>query len=143
MKRKLSLLLCVAMLLPMLCACRQTQPEQGTAASTPPTTEGTAASTQETTQPAEQTQTASAGKTVALKITEVMPDNRNLVMGHEYDWVELHNPTDTAVSLDGYALTDDPEVSDAFPLTGYRIPAESYLVIVLEDTAQGVKWHRA
>ena len=135
MKRTLSLLLCAAMLLPALCSCRQAPPEPGTEASTQPTAEGTTAPAQAVTQPTVQPQAAPSGKAAPLQITEIMPDNRNLVMGHEYDWVELYNPTDTAVALDGYALTDDPEKPDALPLTGCQIPAEDYLVITLEDTA--------
>ncbi len=33
------------------------------------------------------------------------------------DWIEVHNPTDAAVDLDGWYLTDD-----AADLTGWRFP---------------------
>lgn len=68
-----------------------------------------------------------------LVITEVMPDNRNLVLGHEQDWVELYNPEETPVSLNGYALTDNLNTPNALPLAGLQIPAEGYLVITLAD----------
>ena len=69
----------------------------------------------------------------ALEISEVMPDNTRLVLGCEQDWVELYNPEDTAVMLDSYALTDDPTLPNALPLSGLEIPADSYLPIILED----------
>ena len=34
-----------------------------------------------------------------------MTDDR----GRYSDWIELHNPTDTPISLAGYTLTDDPD----------------------------------
>ncbi len=70
-----------------------------------------------------------------LRISEVMPDNKFLTMGHENDWVELHNREETAVSLDGYYLTDDLEKPTQLPLEGLTIPAGGYLTIVLDETA--------
>ena len=45
-------------------------------------------------------------------ITEVQAANTRTVaddQGGYSDWIELHNPTDTPVSLLGYTLTDDPD----------------------------------
>ena len=70
-----------------------------------------------------------------LRISEVMPDNKFLTMGHENDWVELQNRTDAAVSLDGYYLTDDAEKPTQLSLEGFSIPAGGYLTIVLDDAA--------
>ena len=70
-----------------------------------------------------------------LLISEVMPDNKFLAMGHENDWVELLNREETTVSLDGYYLTDDMEKPTQLSLAGLSIPAGGYLVIVLDDTA--------
>jgi len=66
-------------------------------------------------------------------ISEVMPSNRNLVLGHEKDWIELHNREDTAVSLDGWFLTDDLQKPNALPLSGLQISADGYLVVELEE----------
>ena len=70
-----------------------------------------------------------------ITVHEVMPDNKKLCMGHEYDWVELYNWEDTEVLLDGYYLTDDPLKPEALSLAGMTIPADGYLVITLDDNA--------
>ena len=70
-----------------------------------------------------------------LVISEVMPDNKFLFMGHEHDWVELLNREEEAVLLDGYYLTDDPEKPTQLSLEGQSIPAGGYLTIVLDDSA--------
>ena len=132
MKRIFILLLAAALCLTWLPACAQhpieTIPQTTAAPTLPPT------NSQE---PAEETVVATQPQSIlpaaALEITEVMPDNRNLVLGHELDWIELYNPEDTAVNLDGYALTDDLEVPDALPLTGLEISAGNYLTLPLED----------
>lgn len=50
--------------------------------------------------------------------------------GDPEDWIELHNPGDSAVDLGGYYLTDDPLVPTKwrFPLPT-TIPADGYLVV--------------
>lgn len=131
MKRILILILAASLCLGLLPACTQVPASGDT--SPPPATEVTIPSG---TAPADDTfPTEEAAPPAKLEITEVMPDNRSLVLGCEYDWVELYNPLDTAVVLDDYALTDDLDAPDAFPLTGLQIPAGEYLPIVLEDTA--------
>lgn len=131
MKRLFILILAASLCLGLLPACTQ-KPASGDT-SVPPATEvviPSGAAGEDVTTPAEE-----AAPPVALEITEVMPDNCNPVLGHEYDWVELYNPLDKAVSLDGYALTDDLNFPDAFPLSGLQLAAGGYLPIVLEDTA--------
>ena len=131
MKRILILLLTAALCLTQLSACAQHPIE-----TIPPTT---VSPTVPTTQPeptAQETEPESqpAAPAASLEITEVMPDNRNLVLGHELDWVELYNPEDAAVILDDYALTDDLNQPHALPLTGLSIPAGGYLTVALNDT---------
>lgn len=70
-----------------------------------------------------------------LIVSEVMPDNKHLILGHDLDWIEIHNRTEAAVRLDDYALTDDTTKPNALPLTGKTIEAGGYLVIVLEEEA--------
>lgn len=70
-----------------------------------------------------------------LMISEVMPDNKKVCLGHELDWIELYSREDAQVSLDGYYLTDDMTKPDAMSLTGKVIPAGGYLVITLDDAA--------
>lgn len=83
------------------------------------------------------TEGTTAPKPVAadLLISEVMPDNKFLVMGHENDWVELLNREETVISLEGYYLTDDPEKPTQLPLEDLEIPAGGYLTIVLDEAA--------
>ncbi len=68
-----------------------------------------------------------------LCINEFMADNEAVVAdetGAYADWVELHNPGDTAVSLDGWAVGDKAQdrpktkVSD-----GLAVPAGGYLLL--------------
>lgn len=116
MKKRIALLLALATLFSLV-GCMEA-PQADTSACT--TTEGT-----------------TAPKPIAadLLISEVMPDNKFLTMGHENDWVELLNREETAVSLDGYFLTDDPEKPAQLPLQGLEIPAGGYLTIVMDEAA--------
>ena len=68
-------------------------------------------------------------------ISEVMADNSELCMGHSFDFVEICNGKDDAVTLDGYYLTDDMTVPDALPLAGHTVPAGGYVVITLDAEA--------
>ena len=89
-----------------------------------------------TTQPSATNATTTSRPAAAdLQISEVMPDNKFLTMGHGNDWVELQNLGDTAVSLDGYYLTDDAEKPTLLSLEGLSIPAGGYLAIVLDEAA--------
>lgn len=126
MKRILPLLLTAALLLSLLPGCGTQKPE---ASSVPP--ENTSAAADTSPEPTGQMEPAPAA--APLAISEVMPDNTRLILGCEQDWVELYNPEDTAVNLDGYALTDDLRHPDALPLTGLQIPAGAYLTVMLED----------
>ncbi|MCH4889704.1 hypothetical protein EZV73_19130 [Acidaminobacter sp. JC074] len=45
-------------------------------------------------------------------ISEIISSNKSLMMAHDgkyYDLIELYNPTDYAISLEGYGLSDEPE----------------------------------
>ncbi len=98
---------------------------------TPPSGETGGADTDGTVNPGP----SAAGEAADLVISEVMPDNDDLIMGHTYDWVEIYNKESTAVKLDSYFLTDDLQRPYRFPLTGYEIPAQGYAVITLDDSA--------
>ena len=52
--------------------------------------------------------------------------------GSSPDYIELHNNTGRAVSLDGYFLSDDEDRLGKFPLAGYSIPAKGYLVLAAD-----------
>ena len=123
MKRIFPLLL-TALLLSLLPGCSNELPPADV--TTPPETTAVTTPIPEATAPTE-------CYIAPLQISEVMPHNALLNLGCEQDWVELHNPENAPVSLDGYALTDDLNHPGALPLTGLTIPAEGYLTVILED----------
>lgn len=123
MKRMLSLLLALLLILGMLAGCQPQKEEP-----TPDHQENSKPSVDEP----DPVVPIVPGNVV---IHEVMPDNERLCMGHENDWVELRNLDEEEVSLDGYYLTDDPDKLHAMPLDGFMIPAEGYLVITLDDSS--------
>src|SRR4029079_4916228 len=74
--------------------------------------------------------------TAKVFISEFMADNRKSIRdedGDTSDWIELANPDDTAVSLNGWFLTDD-----ATNLTKWRFPdvtiaAGGFLVVFASE----------
>lgn len=121
MKKILSLFLAAVLLLGMLASCAQEpQPTDTTGQSAP-----TAAPT---TAPTEPPVTAKD-----IVISEVMPDNKWLCLGHDLDWIELYNRDTEAVVLDGYYLADNTQLAEAMDLSGMEIPAGGYLNIVLQE----------
>lgn len=68
-------------------------------------------------------------------ISEVMADNKLLSLGHDRDWVELYNPGEHQLALDGFYLTDDIAKPQQLSLEGQVIPAGDYLVIELGEDA--------
>ena len=76
---------------------------------------------------------ASAGmKTETVRINEVCSNNFSVVSnenGQYYDYIELYNPTGTAVSLEGYALSDSAENLQKFVFDSRIMEANEYLVI--------------
>ena len=49
--------------------------------------------------------------------------------GNSSDWIEIHNPTDDVVSLDGWHLTDDVEEPTKWSFPDRQIEAGEYLVV--------------
>lgn len=117
MKRTLSLLLSIVLCVSALSGCIS-DPGSDTTSSTATTPSGSVTT-----------------EVRNISISEAMPDNKKLVLGHELDWVELYNQEETSVSLDGYYLTDSLDDLHAMPLSGLQIPAAGYLVITLDDAS--------
>lgn len=120
MKRIFGLLLTVAVLFSMFAACAEqqtlpTSPEEQPTDPVVPTPDQT--------------------QVFDIQLTEVMADNQMLCLGHTLDWVEIHNGEDTAVSLNGYYLTNDPARPEEIPLSGLQIDSQDYLVVTLDETA--------
>ena len=79
-------------------------------------------------------------------ITEVQAANTSTVaddQGGYSDWLELHNPTDTPISLVGYTLTDDPDEPAKWSLPAATLAPGGFLLIwasgVDQVTPEG--WH--
>lgn len=69
-----------------------------------------------------------------VRINEVLAKNTYSLAdadGDRSDWVELYNPTDQAVSLLGYFLSDDVEKLDAWAFPDVTIAAHGYLLVFL------------
>ena len=69
-----------------------------------------------------------------LEISEVSPRNTMLSCGGclKCDWVELHNTTNSDLSIDGFTLCDEKRDYDDANLSG-TIPANGYLVVYCCD----------
>jgi hypothetical protein len=66
-------------------------------------------------------------------------DNCRDEAGETDDWIELYNPTDAAVDLSGYSLTDDTSIPRRSVIPqGSRIPAQGTVLLWADETpAQG------
>ncbi|MDW7740330.1 MAG: lamin tail domain-containing protein, partial [Bacillota bacterium] len=67
-----------------------------------------------------------------LVINEVMASNRSTLVdedGDYPDWFEIYNPGNTAISLDGYWITDDSADPYKWPFPAVEIGPQEYLVI--------------
>ena len=120
MKRYIALLLALTILL-SLPGCGEAPPVE------------TAAPTYST-QPTEAPTEPAAVELPPVAITEVMPDNEMLCLGHDRDWVELYNAGEEPVELLGFRLTDDLMGNGFQDLSGLVIPAEDYLAVTLDGS---------
>jgi hypothetical protein len=77
----------------------------------------------------------SAPEPLPLCINEFMPDNVSAWrddLGAAPDWIELHNPTDAAVDLSGWTLSDDAAQPDKGRLSGALAPG-GFLLLRADD----------
>lgn len=82
------------------------------------------------------------GEPLPVCINEFMPNNKVSALdesGAPSDWIELHNPTDQDVALDGWSLTDNPSEPRKHVLAGGLVlPAGGYLLLWADgETATG------
>ena len=71
-----------------------------------------------------------------LVISEFMADHSAGLVdeNNEFsDWIEIHNPTATAVNVDGYYLTDDAALLTKWRLPAVNIAGNGYLVVFASD----------
>ena len=81
-----------------------------------------------------------------VRITEVQAANTHTALddqGGYADWVELHNPTATPVSLVGYSLTDDPAAPAKWPVPASTLAPGAFLVVWASgaDRVAPEGWH--
>lgn len=81
-----------------------------------------------------------------LVINEVCAQNSAVLAdrdGEYSDWIELYNGSDTAVSLNGYGLSDDPASPFCWTFPDVSIPAKGYLLVFAsdKDVRQGNELH--
>lgn len=67
-----------------------------------------------------------------LIINEFVAENDNGLKDEDAsteDWIEIFNPGTTAVSLNGWSLTDDPRETGKWVFPAVSLPAKGYLVV--------------
>ena len=73
--------------------------------------------------------------TAQLRINELMSNNVSAVWDDAFNfsmWVELYNPTTSAISQNYYYLTDDPSLPRKWQLPAKSVAAKGYSVIWME-----------
>ncbi|MBH1940298.1 CotH kinase family protein [Mobilitalea sibirica] len=71
-------------------------------------------------------------------INEVCSKNSGSIAakdGEYYDWVELYNPTDKAINLEGYGLSDKASQLFRYTFPKVTIPAGGYLLVYANGSA--------
>jgi len=66
-----------------------------------------------------------------LLISELMASNKATLLdadGQASDWIEIHNPIDQVVSLNGWSLTDDPNDLTKWAFPPLQLEPNAYLV---------------
>lgn len=82
-----------------------------------------------------------------LVISEFMAENKTTLVdddGEFSDWIEVHNPTASGVSLAGWFLTDEPELPMKWAFPTANLPPGGYLVVFASEknrTPAGAPWH--
>ena len=63
--------------------------------------------------------------------------------GDASDWIEVHNPGDETVSLDGWTLSDDAQALDKWSFPPHSLEPGGFLVVVAsgKDRVDGDQWH--
>ena len=74
------------------------------------------------------------GQTVQLN--EIVSSNASVMHDEDLDtpdWIELHNPSNQAVNLDGFGITDDPDDLSMWVFPSIVIEPNDFLVIFASD----------
>lgn len=75
---------------------------------------------------------ALSGQTLQVRINEMMASNSSIIQdadGDFSDWIELYNPEDASLELEGWYLTDDRNQLNQWRLPEISIEANEFLLI--------------
>jgi len=81
---------------------------------------------------------ASSDSASAIVISEFLASNSSGIKdsdGETSDWIELYNRGKSPVNLEGWRLTDDPELSDRFVFPAVSLEPGQYLVVFASGKA--------
>ena len=90
---------------------------------------------------------ASAAITAGLRINEIVASNQSGLLdedGDMSDWMELYNPSDVALDLTGWHLSDDMDDLTKWTLPPVSLAADGYLIVFASDkdrAAAGAELH--
>ena len=76
------------------------------------------------------------GKVTSLVINEVCPSNKNTLDdkdGESKDWIEIYNPTDSVINLEGVGLSDDKNDPFKWTFPSVNIQAKGYIIVFASD----------
>ncbi len=76
-----------------------------------------------------------------IRISEIVADNGISLLdedGDSSDWIELYNPSNQSVSVDGWYLTDDATALTQWSFPATNIAAKGFLVVFASDKNRSV-----
>lgn len=85
-----------------------------------------------------------SSKATHLLINEVVADNLSTLKdenGVYADWIELYNPTDKAIDLKGYYLSDSKDNLSKWAFPDVRIDSEGYLIVFCDKDLNSDNLH--
>jgi hypothetical protein len=86
--------------------------------------------------------TVPAALNAQLKINEFMASNQSTVKDPDFnsfaDWIEIYNPTENAVSLENYFITDDFSAPAKYKIPSGIVQPKGYLILWADDQAKGL-----
>ncbi len=100
------------------------------------TTEPVTTTVTTTEAPATEAKPVTLGGAEKVVINEICAKNKKALAdsdGDSSDWVELYNPTDSELSLEGAGLSDDPNEPFKWVFPSATIPPKSYLTVFCSD----------
>jgi hypothetical protein len=74
------------------------------------------------------------------RINELMNGNISIISdedGDYVDWLEIYNPTDSEINLDGFSLSDDSLVRDKWIFPPITLDADGYLLVFCSGKDRG------